>query len=1054
MHKGLIYSLTLALLIPRACLQGTASSLDSDLQFCQKRFGELLESFVLTSRLNFTSETVPRTQIEADPVVLGAYLNNNLHGFVFKRNEDMVVWIALFGFLGTLLVASCAFIARRVWKKEKILLNETQLQKLKTDSQAKKKAKREAREANLAPEKHQIHSESRENKKIDKLSKGEKRSNSADFGNFLTSDEEEVQEIVDANNPHHLEYKLLLFSKLAFIFFVAVSFGLNKAQYDKFSEKYLSLSCKFVQTSQILLNGPQTQNGQIEFVGTKNLKNLMETARTSLAETSTGNILASINQIQAKIEKFIEGLENVYHKYLGRMVANPATGALKTIPFFSEWGPTTEFDQSTGLLANYSKTVRNRYGRLSEALEEIKNSMLAPITHSFYQKPKNESFSYIKAGESIETLDAFQTSFQAFYTKISTSYFKTIFQLENRGSTKIALLAYFSIILTLLAIFGLEYAFFKHRDRRSLKICLNVTWAVSALTVMSVLYFISTLVPLTKAMIDLGAITEPLCFNQTEFLKLDRPESPIRARMYSCLFQNGQLLPQHTFGAVIEATNALNSSLHTAIDLSTASNLTSVLSDFQGLVQAIDDFGAFKSLIYNPNTQENPNELLSKLNSMTDCRSPSYQKYGFDISYQTDCAALGGVCQSTDLWVWKEADCPSDTLKWVQGAPVNTAQRYCLDLSQNYANEPAVHGRYPFQCVEAKSGQSYKSEATSLLGSLSSHRAGVAQQASLIKTDLEALGSPDTVSFISGLNAEIGQNLNSELKKMGEDLRGVIDGALGGFGGASNCSFVKPRLLEMRREMGEVQYEFELFCYLCMGSLILIQITVILTFLAGNCFPRIQAKTVLVKDKNKVAATAANRVVDVHLIKDQRKNNQKMENSLLFSQREERVVNSSSPENKEEEAESGEVKVDQKRREDTETEQLVFLEDLVAENEDLKKRSAEKSTKAKSSKKKRTSLELILGDGEPVNGPKFVARNPLGRAVDRKKSRSISIFKTRGLRKGTKLSSGNQSEASNLSSGRLSGQRKASRKESGKPWKQIDTINEEFVESLRKDGLV
>jgi hypothetical protein len=264
--------------------------------------------------------------------------------------------------------------------------------------------------------------------------------------------------------------------------------------------------------------------------------------------------------------------------------------------------------------------------------------------------------------------------------------------------------------------------------------------------------------------------------------------------------------------------------------------------------------------------------------------------------------------------------------------------------------------------------------------------------------------TPNTAQGINAINTQISDELRDNLISMKSSLEGLFEPSSNkdsaSFGRNMDCSFLKNYTVGFKEDLDFIQKEMELSSYISFLSMFVLLLISLASFLIHSCFPRVHHEKA-----SKVKALTINKVEPKTKSKGETKKKPKIEKTEKIKKSNTNEILSSGRD--EEEASLTPSK--QTKKEEYKKAPLVFKEKIKKR----RKNSGEKSTKAKTEKR-----------------PKFVE-------VPKENSRQISSFEkpSEKPKKKYKKSKGKDKEA-------------------GKAWKKIDDVKDDFIEELKKQGLI
>lgn len=798
-QKNLIKLLTLTTLIASAKqIFKMEANLTKDIEFCQEFYPELKSEMSFNYTINNSYNTFGVSNTKA----INKLIKGESFKYVFSNFDDMALWIIVsaISFIGFTFCLGFSII--HIFKKKEILLNSDQIKKLREKKKRKKQGD--------------------------------------DF-----SFEDEEDDLDEKNNPHKSEFRIILYVKFGLVLLFCGSLVIVDKQVKSFYHDYVKTSCKFTYMNQVFLTGDE-RNAELGFIGIEKLKNKLGNFNNYLKNTSFEGFSIEINELETKVNDFVENIEEVYLNFLNREVDSPSATVKIKLPFFKSWGPTTPFDDSAGLLHNYSLIVYKNYVNLTQNLKNIRESILAPFQVSFDSLDVKDSYSVQKMVEMDEKIDNFTKLMTEYYTDISESYLTRSFKAYKYGLNKILVIVYGTLILTVIVNALIELLYYKMRHNVWLKICIHSAWLFYGLFSATFCYLLLKVIPTKFGLVEVAEMIQPIALNSSYFKKLDFPDKGFLAPLHSCFFSGGDFISNNNSDIALRNTLFIKDSIETSLSIMVSGKLSELMVEYNNVKAVIDEYRIFGDYVYNPLSEENPEELLKKLNSMTDCNSPAYQNYGFNINYVNDCPS--STCQSTDHWVWDISQCPTGSIPWVYGTPKNNANRYCLNFGELWAYDSMnVYTRYPVSCFDSKSGNPYYTEVQYILQNLKRHYDSIQSEMGILITDLDSMIQGGTAAGINDINTYIMDNIKPKVEVMEASVKDFL--AIGKeIQENKNCSFAKEFLLEIKDDLESLTSDMEMACYLSLSSVILLVSMGMTSFLIGICFRRIH------KSKNKKIA--------------------------------------------------------------------------------------------------------------------------------------------------------------------------------------------------------
>jgi hypothetical protein len=114
------------------------------------------------------------------------------------------------------------------------------------------------------------------------------------------------------------------------------------------------------------------RNLNIKFLGMDEIGVKTKELLNYYQNTTTSEFTTDLNTLVGHTNVLLTGLENIYQSFKTQTVRSPSTGLNIELDFFDEWGPTTEYDSSNGILMDYASFVRKNYQNLTQSLKIIK----------------------------------------------------------------------------------------------------------------------------------------------------------------------------------------------------------------------------------------------------------------------------------------------------------------------------------------------------------------------------------------------------------------------------------------------------------------------------------------------------------------------------------------------------------------------------------------------------------------------------------------------------------------------------------------------------------
>lgn len=761
-----------------------------DLEFCKEVYPDIKDMMKENTEIAETFiSNGPSEAIAMNRLIRGKSFN-----YIFENFSSMALWILISIVVIAGYTFCCGFCTFYCFKKKKILLNEEQIEKIR-------------------------------NKRKDMMLKKPGAMDSDD-------DEDELDE---RNNQHRFEFRIILYIKLGLIFLFGASLYMVDRQFNLFYKSYVQISCKYTYVNQILIKGDE-RNLEANFMGVEKMEEKLTRLEEYMTNTTFTGFLDNIDILEKRVDNFLVELEKLYQAYKMNTVRDPGSAGTVRPEFYTTWGPSTPYDKSTGIFFNYSMLIHRNYKNITDNLKNLKNSILTPFQVSFRGSNPDESYGLKKVKEMKTYVTELKDLLLAYYNDISESYLTRTYKAYNFGMNKILMLIYGILILSLLGNMMLELLYYKIRHNKILKFSSHVAWVSFSSFALLGCIFLLYVIPAKFGLGEITELIEPVALNESYYKKLDFPDKKLLTHFHSCFYLDGEFLSLNNSNIPLRMSASANNSIETALSLMTNGRLSEILVEFNNLKSTITDFTNFDELLYNPLSENNPNELKLKVNAMTDCMSPTYERFGYNINFEVECQTT--TCRSTDHWVWQQAQCPTGTTTWVEGTPKDNAIRYCLFFDgQGWASDPTVHTRYPIDCFEAKSGNPYYTESQYILGNLKDHHTTSKDQMQQLTDSLNNMITGGTAVGISSINNFILDDIKPDMDAMKERVTEFLDFSID-IELNRNCSFLKRYWLGLKGDVENVTSEMEMACYLSLSSIVILILKSLGSFLVGVCFHR------------------------------------------------------------------------------------------------------------------------------------------------------------------------------------------------------------------------
>lgn len=965
-HRNLtILFIALALIIsPTRAIVSYEADISQDQNFCREYFPDIKNDMNYTFKPEESFSTTGPDSAEA----IQKMINGQNFSYAFSHFDDLVLWIitSLFTVLGY--TFCCGFGIFHLFRKKKILLNEEQIKKIRQ-----------------------------------KRNKGLNREDAQEDWD----DDEDDLDI--KNDPHKLEFKIFLYIKIALILLFGVSLYIVDRQFNNFFYEYVKISCKFTYTNEIFLKGDE-RNPDIDFMGLANLSTKLELMEGYMKNTTFTDFSDDIDNLATRVNNFVDQIETVYQDFKSRKISSPSAKEIIFLPFYTTWGPTTPVDSSNGLLYNFSMLVHKTYKNITGNLDLIKNSFLAPFEVSFRQKNVEDSISLKKIREMKYHVGNFTELLQGYNKDLSSSYLTRSFKMYNLGVNKILITIYGILMLSLIVNLMIELLYYKMRHNKILKFCSHLAWLFYGLFATALCIFLLYVTPVKFALSETVELIEPVALNESYFKKLDFPSQKLLSQIHGCFYSGGDFMSLNNSDISIKRGSELKNAIETTLSAMSSAKLSEIIVEFNNVKNVLLEYRNFNEIIYNPLSENNPAELLKKLNAMTDCNSDTYENYGFNINYANDCPS--STCQSTDHWVWDNSQCPAGSINWVYLTPKNVANRYCLNFGQLWAQDPAVHTRYPINCFETKSGNPYYSEITYILGNLKNHFTSIQSEMTLLDGDLSGMITGGTAVGINDINNLILNTLRPKVVDMEGKVSEFLD-LTEEVHNKKNCSFVKNYWLELKDDLELVSNEMELASYLALSSVALLMMNTLISFLIGICFHQIHRPGKKIRNDQIMPLIKVNGKEEVKNKKDAEKFEKKIKKKTEKA------------ENFDMKSEMSERKFALDDKEEEYSQESDKKEDLALKS---KKSTYGRSTKAKSGNKRIKNKYSSIGKE--------------GEEMEKSVSKKIGRF------------SGSLSGESRSMKKRSLNKDSSQKRDKGKGFKKIDDVDDDFIQSLKKGGFI
>ena len=133
----------------------------------------------------------------------------------------------------------------------------------------------------------------------------------------------------------------------------------------------------------------------------------------------------------------------------------------------------------------------------------------------------------------LDNLTAYYVESYTFIKSVFIEQFKVV---VSGDPTSILIYTTASVAVAYLLVLILDVLFFKKRDKKWLRIVINLFWLILGPLSLIIAIGLNATVAVVGGMSEFDGLIEPLSYNQTFFSKLEYPNDKIKASLYPCLY--------------------------------------------------------------------------------------------------------------------------------------------------------------------------------------------------------------------------------------------------------------------------------------------------------------------------------------------------------------------------------------------------------------------------------------------------------------------------------------------------------------------------------------